>query len=606
MKHFLRLIKSIKQYWGYVLLNFIFNVLSIAFSLVSMSMVAPFLGLLFGKIALTNTAPPLTFNANSIIQNFYYIISKIIKTYGQADALLFICILVVVMFFLKNLFRYMGMYYLANIRNGVVKDLRNSLYYKILILPLSYFSEQKKGDIMSRMTSDVQEVEWSIMTSLEMVFRDPLTILVYLITLTLLSPQLTIFVLILLPVSGFIIGRIGKSLKKQSIKGQRRLGELLSIIEESLSGLRIIKAFNAIDILYTKFLKKNSALTNLMIKMYRRRDLSAPMSEFLGTLVMVIVMLFGGHLVLAAHPSLSAEIFITYIVIFSQIITPAKSFSTAFYNIQKGIASAERIYEILDAKEIIEEKTNALSINKFSDSIEYQNVTFVYEKEEVLKKINIKIEKGKTIALVGQSGGGKSTFADLLPRFYDCVSGNILIDGQPIDNYKIDDLRGLMGIVTQESILFNGTVLSNIAFGQVNVKEEEVIAAAKVANAHEFIMDMENGYYTNIGDRGVKLSGGQRQRISIARAVLKNPPILILDEATSALDSESEKLVQDAILKLMKNRTSIIIAHRLSTIQHADQIVVLQKGEIIERGTHAELMSLNGTYKKLHDMQTFE
>jgi subfamily B ATP-binding cassette protein MsbA len=479
------------------------------------------------------------------------------------------------------------------------------MYHKILILPLSYYSEQRKGDIISRITSDVQEVEWSIMTSLEMVFRDPLTVIVYLVSLTLLSPQLTLFVLIMLPISAIIIGRIGKTLKKNSVKGQKRLGELLSIIEETLSGLRVIKAFNAIDILHDKFVKKNEALTKLMINIYRKRDLSAPMSEFLGTVVMVVIMWFGGKLVLSSTVNISAEIFITYIIIFSQIINPAKSFSTAFYNIQKGIASAERIYEVLDAEEVILEQENAIPITEFNQSIEYRNVSFIYEKEEVLKNINITIKKGQTIAIIGESGAGKSTFIDLLPRFYDTTKGSILIDGIPIQNYKIDNLRKLMGIVSQDTILFNGTVFSNIAFGNENIKEEDVIRAAKVANAHEFIMAMEHNYFTNIGDMGVKLSGGQRQRISIARAVLKNPPILILDEATSNLDSESEKLVQDAILKLMQNRTSIIIAHRLSTIQHADEIIILQKGEIVERGTHTELMSLDGLYKKMFNLQTF-
>ena len=423
-----------------------------------------------------------------------------------------------------------------------------------------------------------------------------------------MSPQLTLFVFVLLPLTGILIGRIGKSLRRTSAKSKDTLGQLISTIEETLSGLRIIKAFNAEKSVNEKFKKTNDEYTNIMIRMYRKTDLSSPMSEFLGTCVMVVVMYFGGKLVLGADASLSPSVFITYIAIFSQVIPPARSFTDAYYSIQRGIASAERITKILDAEISIHEIENPKSVTTFNKSIEYKNVSFAYARGDIgwaLRNINLTIEKGKTVALVGQSGAGKSTLVDILPRFYDATEGEILIDGISNKEYKIADLRGLMGNVTQESILFNDTIFNNIAFGMEHASEQGVIAAAKIANAHEFISQMENGYQSNIGDRGSKLSGGQRQRISIARAVLKNPPILILDEATSSLDTESERLVQDALSKLMQNRTSLIIAHRLSTILHADEIVVMNKGEIIERGNHAQLMAKEGAYKKLYDMQAF-
>ena len=439
-----------------------------------------------------------------------------------------------------------------------------------------------------------------------MIFRDPLNIVIFLIVLMAMSFQLTLFVLVLLPLTALLIGRIGKSLKRSSDKVQKRMGIILSVIEETLSGLRIIKAFNAIKYSEDKFKKINDNYTKLMIRVYRKRDLANPLSEFLGVLVGVIIIWFGGKFVLGNNSNITPETFIGYIVIFSQIIPPIKSFVTAFYNIQKGAASADRIEQVIDAEEVIEEKKDAVAIKEFANEIEYNNVSFNYEKEEVLSNIQLTIKKGKTIALVGPSGGGKSTMVDLLPRFYDCTKGEIKIDGIPIKDLVISDLRGLMGIVTQESILFNDTVFNNIAFGLKDAKEADVIEAAKIANADEFIVELENGYHTYIGDRGGKLSGGQRQRLSIARAILKNPPILILDEATSSLDTESERLVQDALEKLMVNRTSIVIAHRLSTIQHADEIIVLQKGEIVERGKHAELIEKNGIYKKLCELQSFD
>lgn len=602
----MRILKLVKPYWRYATLNISFNILSVLFSLVSLTMVVPFLGLLFGTVELVKTPPPFSFDTQSIIQNFYYLISQIIIERGRVDALIFICLLVVVLFFIKNLFRYLAMYFLSPIHCGIVKDLRNMLFNKILILPLSYYTEQKKGDILARSTSDVEEIKWTVISSLEMIFREPIAILFFLFALFFISVKLTVFVLLLLPFTILIIGGIGRSLRRTSIKAQSHLGQLMALLEEGISGLRIIKAYNAIDFSEDKFKKRNKRFNTLMIRAFRKRDLSAPLSEFLGALVLVVVMWFGGKLVLGENSSINPEVFIAYVVIFSQLIPPAKALSTAYYNIQKGIASSDRIFEILDSPEIIEEKPDAKAVKKFNKEIVFENVSFSYEKDLVLDRVNLTIEKGKTAALVGVSGSGKTTIANLLPRFYDCTQGKVMIDGTDIRDYIITDLRGLMGIVSQDSILFNDTVFNNIAFGMKYARKEDVIEAAKIANAHEFITQMEDGYYTYIGDSGSKLSGGQKQRISIARAVLKNPPILILDEATSSLDTESEKLVQEALFNLMKNRTSVVIAHRLTTIQHADEIIVLQEGKIIEQGNHFSLYEQNGVYRKLCDMQSFD
>ncbi|MGE5382475.1 MAG: ABC transporter ATP-binding protein [Omnitrophica WOR_2 bacterium] len=606
MRNLGKILKYALPYWGFASLNVLFNILGVLFSLVSFAAIIPVLNILFKLEAIVTVAPPLALNFESLKLNFYYLISQLIDRYGELQTLGYICVIIVTVFFLKNLFRYLAMYYIAEVRNGVVRDVRNALYKRVLILPLSYYSEQKKGDIMSRMTNDVQEVEWSILSSLEMMFRDPITIISYLVTLFIMNYELTLMVLILLPLSGLLIGRIGRSLKRTSIKGQSKMGELLSIIEETLGGLRIIKAFNAIDWADNTFRQTNFKYNRLMVKIYRKRDLASPLSEFLGIAVSVFVIYYGGRLILSPNSTMDAAIFISYIAIFSQLINPIKAISTATYNIQKGAASVERIEQILKAEEIITQSENAISIKNFNEQIEYRNVSFKYQQDEVLKGINLIVPKGKTIALVGASGSGKSTMVDLLPRFYDVTGGEILIDNIPIRNLVITDLRALMGIVSQETILFNGTVFDNIAFGMTDVSLEEVIAAAKVANAHEFIMQMPDGYETNVGDRGIKMSGGQRQRLSIARAVLKNPPVLILDEATSALDTESERLVQEALLNLMKNRTSIVIAHRLSTVQFADEIIVLQRGKIVERGTHSRLLEKAGVYRRLHDLQSFE
>ncbi|MCX6247544.1 MAG: ABC transporter ATP-binding protein [Bacteroidetes bacterium] len=606
MRNFFKILRYAGPYWVYASLNVLFNILAVFFSLVSFTLFIPVLQMLFHQMDIPKAAPPLILtDFNSMKDNFYFWSGKMIQVYGNSKILIYIGIIIIVLYFFKNFFRYMAMYFLAVVRNGVVRDLRNGLYKKILILPLSYYNEQRKGDIIARMTNDVQEVEWSIMSSLEMAFRDPITMLAYLITMFAFSPSLTIFVLVLLPVSGLIIGRIGKSLKRTSDKSQKKMGFILAMIEETISGLRIIKAFNAINFADNRFKTINQDYTRLMVRLYRKRDLASPLSEFLSVLVITIVLWYGGNLVFAKGNLLDAAAFLVYLGIFSQLLPPAKAITQAYYNIQKGAASVERISQVLVAPEVIEQIPNAIVKKDFNKEIEYRNVMFRYEKDEVLKDFSFTIEKGKTIAVVGPSGAGKSTMVDLLPRFYDCSEGNILIDGVPIRNLVIEDLRGLMGIVSQETILFNDTIFNNIAFGMENVSEEDVVAAAKVANAHEFIEKMPEGYYTNIGDRGTKLSGGQRQRLSIARAVLKNPPILILDEATSALDTESERLVQQALENLMRNRTSIVIAHRLSTIQFADEIIVLQNGQLVERGTHFGLLEDNKVYRKLYDLQSF-
>ncbi len=606
MKKFYRILAYVKPYWGYATLNVFFNLMTIAFSIFSFAMLIPFLNLLFGINDLVTVKPEFGLSTDALLGYVNYHISQIIIKSGHVNALVFICVILMISLLFRNIGRFFAMYFMANVRIGAVKGIRNDIYSKVLILPLSFFSRHKKGDIIARVTGDVQEVEYSIMNYLEMLVRDPVMIIAYLAFMISLSPQLTLFVLILLPVAGFVIGRIGKSLRRQSKVGQNMSAGLLSIIEESISGLRIIKGFNAIDYSDDKFRTSNNLYSKVLLWIYRRRDLSSPLSEFMSSVIIIVVLWFGGQMVLSDSPSIQAADFITYIVVFSQIIPPAKTFTQGFYSIQKGIASAERIFEILDAEEVIEEKPNAISVNEFSSKIEYRNISFKYEDDYVLKDINLKIEKGKVIALVGESGGGKSTMADLLPRFYDVNEGELLIDGHNIKDMKIDNVRGLMGIVSQESILFNDTIANNIAFGKKGVSEEDIMEAAKVANAHDFIMQTSQGYKTNIGDRGTKLSGGQRQRLSIARAVLANPPILILDEATSALDTESEKLVQSALTNIMKDRTTVVIAHRLSTIQHADEIIVMKNGEIVERGTHTQLISLNGVYTRLQNLQAID
>jgi len=622
MKKLFSVLKYIKGYWGYASLNILFNVLFSFFSVFSITLVIPFLDLLFQQndklIAYSlKPKPSLGLSANSVSDFFYYKMSTFITQHGtdevsiskgKLEALLFVCISVAVLIFCKNLFRYMAMYFLAPIRNGVVRDLRNKLMKKSLELPLSYYSNERKGDIISRMTTDVQEIEWSIMQTLELVFREPLLIIISVIMLVNISPYLTLYVLLLLPVAGLIVSIVGKSLKKSAIKSKAVYGSLFSIMEETLGALKVIKGFSAEKFLLNKFATTNQQHYKLSVSIYRKTDLASPISESVVVAVLMFVMFLGGSMVLT-DGSLSAAAFMGYFAVASQILPPIKQITVAYNNIQKGVASEERIEKILDADIKIYEPKSPVRLTSFEHSIDFKKVSFAYTKGDlgyVLKNIDITIQKGKTIALVGQSGSGKTTLADMIPRFYDPSVGEICIDGISLKDLSINTIRGFMGIVSQEPILFNDSIHNNIAFGIENASREDVIKAAQIANAHEFISVMLEGYDSNVGDRGSKLSGGQKQRISIARAILKNPPILILDEATSALDTESERVVQDALNSLMKNRTSIIIAHRLSTIVHADEIIVLQQGEIIERGNHQELLAQNGTYKKLYDLQSFK
>jgi len=593
-----------KNYKINVTLNIVCNLFMALFTAVSIPAIIPFLQILFNKAPQVTVEPEVK-NVSSAIEYTQFLFSNSLQENGQSTTLIYICVVIVVIYFLINVFRYFSMFFMIPVLNGIVRDIRNELFTKITELPLSYFSDEKKGDLLSRMTSDVAEIQWSILMAIEAIFREPIIIALCLATMIYISPSLTIFVFVLLVFTAVIIGGIGRTLKRKSALAQQKLGSLISILEESLSGLRIIQGFNAEEFQKEKFESENNSYLNLLIRVFRRRDLASPLSEFLGITVVAVLLWYASLQVFAG--TMEPEALFAYLLAFFYILNPAKSFSKAYYNVQKGIAATERVEEILDAEVTITEDPDAQAIHELKNGIEYRNLSFSYknDKKQVLKNINLRIQKGKVIALVGPSGGGKSTFADLLPRFMDPTEGEVLIDGINIKTYKLKDLRSLMGIVSQEAILFNDSIFNNIVFGLKGVSEADVINAAKVANAHDFIMETENGYQTNIGDRGSKLSGGQRQRMTIARAVLKNPPIMILDEATSALDSESEKLVQEALIKLMENRTSIVIAHRLSTIQHADEIIVIEDGQIIERGSHHTLMENGGAYRKLVTLQAF-
>ena len=605
MKSLRPIFRYISKYPKLIFAYFSFNILSSVFSVISLGLLSPFLLLIFKKedtlnaVANANTFFARINPVNKFKEALYHIMHS---PNGDIKALGIICSVVLLSIILKNIFLYLSMYYLNPIRNNIINDMRTKMYKKILALPIGYFNDQRKGDIMSRLTNDLYEVEGSTVGVLETLFREPISIFLFFIYLVMLSPQLTLFLVIFMPVSGFIIGRIGRSLKNQSTIVQEKLGTILSTIDETLGGIRIIKAFNAEKKQINKFSVQNNDLLKIKNRANRRRDLASPVSEVLGVGAVVCVLWYGGRLVLR-NSFLDPGDFLAYIAIFSQLIQPLKSLSSASYNIKKGAASIERIEQLIKEDVSIKEKPNPTQLKQFNSSIKFKNVGFLYDDKIILDRIDITIEKGKTVALVGSSGAGKSTLVDLVPRFHDVGAGELLIDDVNVKDYSLESIRGQMGIVTQEAILFNDTIANNIALGMDNPTEEQIIHAAKIANAHNFILQKENGYQTNIGDRGNKLSGGEKQRITIARAVLRNPPILILDEATSSLDTESERLVQDAINNLMENRTSIVIAHRLSTVRHADEIIVLQHGKIAERGTHDSLIEKNGFYKRLVDMQ---
>ena len=604
MKKYSRVFKYIGRYKSEALLYILFIVLSIIFSLISLGMLFPFLELIFSpKSNGAHTVTAFAKSTNPVITFVRTFLEHSIDTRGPVGTLAIICLLIITTTLLKNVFLYLAYYILNPLKNKIVNQLRLELYEKVLHLPIGYFTEKKKGDIMSRITNDVGEVESSVVGTLEGWIRDPLTIILTLATLLFISYQLTLFVLVCIPVVGFVLGRITRSLKKQSAEVAINASESVSILDETLSGLRVIKAFNSESLLKNRFFSTNENLLTAKNKIGYRRDLASPVSEFLGVMIFCAILYFGGQLVLSAKFALTGSLLITYLGVFYNMINPTKTLSTSFSNMRKGSAAIERIEEVLMTENTVDENENGKKLETFQEGIELRNVNFSYDGVPILKNINLKIAKGKTIALVGSSGAGKSTLADLVPRFHDVSSGELLIDGVNIKDYSLKSVREQISIVTQEPILFNDTIKKNILLGKEKATEHELNEAAKVANAYNFIVRKDKGFDTNIGDRGTKLSGGERQRLTIARAVVKNPPILILDEATSSLDTESERLVQDAINNMMQNRTSIVIAHRLSTIRHADEIIVLQKGEIVERGNHDELMQRQGYYYRLVQMQ---
>jgi subfamily B ATP-binding cassette protein MsbA len=605
MNYFKKIIRYALPYKKYGILNIICNIFYALFGTLAMLSLFPMLRVLFNKTEQLNVEPEFTGlkNIGRFVEDYlnYFVTQR--ANDGVGDALLFMIILVISTFLIKNIFGYLSMYFITFLRNGIIKDIRNDLYQKTLVLPISFFSEKRKGDTMSRITSDVNEIQSSFLSILEMFIKEPLTILFALVTMIIISPQLTLFVFIFIPISGFLITRVGKSLKSKSDRVQKEQGAFLSILEETLGGLKIIKGFNAEPIFNNKFKDTTNRLFKFSNSLLNRQNLAVPVSEFLGISVIAIILWYGGRMVLVKG-TLDTELFLVYMLLAYQILDPAKSISKATYSVKKGNAAAERILEILETESTIIDNPSAIEKEGFSDEISIDNISFKYEKEWVLKDFTLKVPKGHTIALVGQSGSGKSTIANLLTRFYDVNMGEIKVDGLGVKDISLKSLRGLMGLVTQDSILFNDTVKGNLLVANEQATDEEIIDALKVANAWEFVETLPEGINTNIGDSGNKLSGGQKQRLSIARAVLKNPPIMILDEATSALDTESERLVQDALEKMMKNRTSVVIAHRLSTIQNADMIVVLSKGKIVEQGKHADLLQKKGTYYSLVEMQS--
>ena len=610
MKEFLKLMRRfVSPYKRYIGWAIVLNVLSAIFNVFSFTLLIPILNILFKTGENTQVYHFMEWGSGSLkevaVNNFYYYVTQMIETHGPQMTLLFMGLFLAFMTMLKTSCYFGSSAIMIPLRTGVVRDIRVMVYSKVMHLPLGFFSEERKGDIIARMSGDVGEIENSITSSLDMLLKNPILILLYFSTLIVTSWQLTLFTVLVLPGMGWLMGKVGKKLKRKSLEAQGKWSDTMSQLEETLGGLRIIKAFIAEDKMVDRFKQCSDELRDATNKVAIRQSLAHPMSEFLGTLLIVLVLWFGGLLILGDGTSMEASTFIFYMVILYSIINPLKDFAKAGYNIPKGLASMERVDKILKAENPIKEPVNPLPLHGMNDRIEFKDLSFSYDgKREVLKHVNLMVPKGQTIALVGQSGSGKSTLVDLLPRYHDVQLGEITIDGVNIKNFRIHDLRALIGNVNQEAILFNDTFFNNIAFGVENATMEQVIEAAKIANAHDFIMETELGYQTNIGDRGGKLSGGQRQRISIARAILKNPPILILDEATSALDTESERLVQEALERLMKTRTTIAIAHRLSTIKNADEICVLYEGEIVERGKHEELLEKNGYYKRLNDMQS--
>ncbi|MCG8858818.1 ABC transporter ATP-binding protein [Tenacibaculum finnmarkense] len=607
MGYFKDILKYEKKYRKFTVLNIVFNILYAIFNVLSVLAFIPVLGILFGtdkKIINEPNYEGINKIGDFLKDSFYHFISEKIKTEGDINTLVFICLLALSLFFLKNLFRYLASYVIAFLRTGIVKDLRDKLYDKIVELPISYFSEKRKGDIIARMTSDVQEVESSIISSIETIVREPLTVIISISIMLFMSLKLTLFVFVLLPVSGVIISSISKKLKANSAKAQKETGNFLSFIEETLTGLRIIKGFNAEGVIATKFNNSTSNFKQLTTSVFHRKSLASPMSEFLGSATIIAILWYGGTEVLSKTSALQPDEFFGYIVLFYTVLNPIKLITSTFYNIQKGEASAERIMTVLNTENTIKDKSNATIKETFKNKIEFKNISFKYKDDYVLKDFTLTINKGETVALVGQSGSGKSTLANLITRFYDVNKGEVVIDDDNIRDITKKSLRNLMGIVSQDSILFNDTITNNLKLGSQNANDTAVLEAAKIANADEFIQNLPEKYNTNIGDSGNTLSGGQKQRLSIARAVLKNPPIMVLDEATSALDTESEQLVQVALEKMMQNRTSLVIAHRLSTIQNADKIVVMKKGAIVEQGKHNELLAKKGEYYKLVTMQS--
>lgn len=603
-----KLIPYTKPYQSHIVLNVVFNILYALFSTLSMITMFPLLEVLFKKSATVIKEP--TYTGIQDIGQFgkdwlFFTISDLSQKQGPQFALLLAVVLVIVSFLLKNLFNYLASYHITHLKNGVLRDLRQKMYYKIIDLPISYYSEKRKGDIMARMLGDVNEVQNSFFSILELIVKEPLTIVFTIITMLNISVNLTLFVFVFIPVSGFIISKIGKSLKSKSTRAQQESGYFISLVEESLGGLKVVKSYNAENQFKKRFDESITKLLKLSNSIGNKNNLASPMSEFMGIVTIATLLWYGGNLVLV-DKTLEGSLFLVYMLLSYNILTPAKNISKASYAVKNGLAAAERVFEVLEIENTITNHKEAIIKDTFNSEIEISNINFKYEDENVLKDFSLKVAKGQTVALVGQSGSGKSTIANLLTRFYDVNEGSIQIDGIDIKKLNLESLRGLIGLVTQDSILFNDTIKSNITLGKEDATEEEIVEALKIANAYEFVKDLPNGIHTNIGDSGNKLSGGQKQRLSIARAVLKNPPIMILDEATSALDTESEKLVQVALENMMQNRTSIVIAHRLSTIQKANKIVVMQKGSIVEQGTHEELIALNGTYNKLVSMQSLE